>query len=64
MPTGRQEATGFAPHSTVRPGETRISSAREFGKPCVIGTKVATKIFKDGDMVEVDSEKGVVRRIQ
>ncbi len=37
--------------------------ARELKKPCIIGTKLATKIFKDGDMVEVDANKGVVRKI-
>ncbi|MEW6407313.1 MAG: PEP-utilizing enzyme [Patescibacteria group bacterium] len=37
--------------------------ARELGKPCVIGTKIATKILKDGDLVEVDAEKGIVRKI-
>jgi phosphohistidine swiveling domain-containing protein len=37
--------------------------AREMGKPCVIGTKVATKVFKDGDMVEVDANHGVVKLI-
>lgn len=37
--------------------------SREMRKPCVIATKYATKIFKDGDMVEVDAEKGVVRFI-
>jgi phosphohistidine swiveling domain-containing protein len=35
--------------------------ARELKKPCVIGTQVATKVLKDGDMVEVDADKGVVR---
>jgi phosphohistidine swiveling domain-containing protein len=35
--------------------------AREMRKPCIIGTKIATKTFKDGDMVEVDAEKGTVR---
>lgn len=35
--------------------------AREFKKPCVIGTKVATQVLKDGDEVEVDAEKGIVR---
>lgn len=35
--------------------------AREMKKPCVIGTKIGTQVFKDGDMVEVDAEKGVVR---
>ncbi|MEY2664691.1 MAG: hypothetical protein RIT04_499 [Candidatus Parcubacteria bacterium] len=34
--------------------------AREMSKPCIIGTRVATKVFKDGDLVEVDAEKGVV----
>ena len=34
--------------------------ARELKKPCIIGTKIATKVFKDGDIVEVDAEKGVV----
>lgn len=37
--------------------------ARELKKPCVIGTQVATKVLKDGDMVEVDAEKGIVRVI-
>ncbi len=38
--------------------------AREMKKPCVIGTKHATKIFKDGDIIEVDAEKGIVRKIR
>lgn len=38
--------------------------ARELKKPCVIGTQIATKIFKDGDMVEVDAEKGIVKKIR
>ncbi len=37
--------------------------SREFHKPCVIGTKIATKVLKDGDMVEVDAERGIVRKI-
>jgi phosphoenolpyruvate synthase/pyruvate phosphate dikinase len=37
--------------------------AREMRKPCVIGTKIATKVFKDGDMVEVDANRGIVRKI-
>ena len=37
--------------------------ARELKKPCIVGTQYATKIFKDGDLVEVDAEKGVVRKI-
>lgn len=37
--------------------------AREMKKPCIIGTKVATKVFKDGDLVEVDAERGIVRKV-
>lgn len=37
--------------------------AREMNKPCIIGTKIATKVFKDGDMVEVDANKGIVRKL-
>lgn len=37
--------------------------ARELGVPCIVGTKLATKIFKDGDVVEVDAIKGIVRKI-
>lgn len=35
--------------------------AREMKKPCVIGTKSATKVLKDGDLVEVDAMTGIVR---
>lgn len=35
--------------------------SREFGIPCVIGTKIATQILKTGDYVEVDGVHGVVR---
>lgn len=38
--------------------------AREMKKPCLTGTQNATKIFKDGDLVEVDTEKGLVRKIK
>ncbi|MDD5566992.1 MAG: PEP-utilizing enzyme [Patescibacteria group bacterium] len=38
--------------------------SRELHKPCIVGTKIATKVFKDGDRVEVDATKGIVRRIK
>lgn len=38
--------------------------ARELKKPCIIGTKHATQVLKDGDMVEVDAERGIVRKIK
>lgn len=37
--------------------------SRELKIPCVVGTKIATKILKDGDMVEVDATKGIVRKL-
>lgn len=37
--------------------------SRELGIPCVIGTKIATQVLKDGDMVEVDADKGIVRKV-
>ena len=38
--------------------------ARELKKPCIIGTKIATKVLKDGDIVEVDANTGIVRKIK
>jgi len=37
--------------------------AREMKKPCIVGTRYATQIFHDGDLVEVDADKGMVRKI-
>jgi phosphohistidine swiveling domain-containing protein len=38
--------------------------SREMKKPCIIGTKIATQVLKDGDLVEVDAEKGIVRILE
>lgn len=38
--------------------------SRELGIPCVIGTKIATKVLKDGDEVEVNANHGVVNIIK
>lgn len=38
--------------------------ARELKKPCVVGTKIATQVLNDGDLVEVDAIRGVVRVIR
>lgn len=37
--------------------------AREFGLPCIVGTKSATKFLKDGDVVEVNAEEGWVKKL-
>lgn len=46
---------GIASHAAI--------VAREFKKPCIVGTKIATKIFKDGDRIEVDATRGIVRKL-
>jgi len=38
--------------------------SRELKVPCVVGTKVATRVLKDGDLVEVDANKGVIKIIK
>jgi len=37
--------------------------SRELNIPCVIGTKFATQVLKDGQMVEVDAQKGLIKII-
>lgn len=37
--------------------------SRELGTPCVVGTGVATRVLRDGDLVEVDADNGVVRKL-
>jgi pyruvate,water dikinase len=34
--------------------------SRELNKPCIIGTKFATHILKDGDEVLVDANQGII----
>lgn len=38
--------------------------SRELKKPCIVNTKVGTKVLKDGDLVEVDAESGIVKKIK
>ena len=49
------EEGGILSHASVISRELKI--------PCVIGTKTATKILKEGEMVQVDAEKGIVRKV-
>ncbi len=34
-----------------------------FNIPCIVGTQYGTDIFEDGDFVELDAEKGFVRKL-
>ena len=38
-------------------------ASRELKIPCIVGTRIATRMLKDGDMVEVDADRGIVRII-
>jgi phosphoenolpyruvate synthase/pyruvate phosphate dikinase len=38
--------------------------SREFGIPCVIGTKFSTKVLNDGDVVDVDATHGKISIIE
>jgi len=37
--------------------------SRELKIPCIVDTKFATKVFKDGDLVEVDANKGIIKKM-
>jgi pyruvate,water dikinase len=37
--------------------------SRELKVPCVVGTKIATKVLKEGNLVEVDTNKGIVKKV-
>lgn len=37
--------------------------SRELGKPCIIGTKTATRLLKNGDELELDMKTGLIKVI-
>ncbi len=57
---GMEKAAAFVTDEGGITSHAAIVS-REMKKPCIIGTKIATKVLKDGDLVEVDAEKGIVK---
>jgi len=38
--------------------------SRELNKPCIIGTRQATRVLKDGDLVEVDADQGIIKKLK
>jgi|GEM_PF-883406 len=44
---------GITSHATI--------VARELNKPCIIGTKIATQVLKDGDMVDMNANQGIIK---
>jgi phosphohistidine swiveling domain-containing protein len=49
------DAGGLTSHAAI--------VSRELGKPCIVGSKIATQVLHDGDLVEVDANNGVVRKL-
>ena len=50
------DSGGLTSHAAIVSRELKIA--------CLVGTKIATKVLKDGDMVEVDAVKGIIRKIK
>lgn len=38
--------------------------SRELGTPCIVGTKSATRILNDGDLINVNANKGIVQMVE
>lgn len=39
-------------------------TSREFGIPCIIGAKIAMRVLKDKDIVEVDANEGLIKLLK
>jgi len=50
------DAGGMLSHAAI--------TARELKKPCIVGTQIATKTLKNGDLVEVDADKGIIKIVK
>lgn len=37
--------------------------SRELNLPCVVGCSIATLVLKDGDLIELDADKGIVKKL-
>ncbi|MFA6304242.1 MAG: PEP-utilizing enzyme [Patescibacteria group bacterium] len=49
------DAGGMTAHAAIVSRELKI--------PCIVNTKIATKVLRDGDLVEVDSKHGVIKKL-
>jgi len=38
--------------------------SREMRIPCIVGTQIATKVFADGDLIEIDGDTGEVKKVE
>lgn len=39
-------------------------ASRELSKPCIIGTKFGSKIFKTGDLIEINLKNGSIKKVK
>ncbi|MFA4818868.1 MAG: PEP-utilizing enzyme [Patescibacteria group bacterium] len=46
---------GITSHAAIVSRELRI--------PCIVGTRIATKVLRNADLVEVDANKGIVKKL-
>ena len=37
--------------------------SRELQRPCVVGTRIGTRILKTGDKVAINAEKGIIKKL-
>ncbi|MCX6707934.1 MAG: PEP-utilizing enzyme [Candidatus Woesearchaeota archaeon] len=38
--------------------------SRELGIPCIVGAKIATRVLKDGDIIIVNANKGIINKLK
>ena len=62
MPAIRKSKAIVTDHGGITCHAAIVS--RELGIPCIIGADIATKVLNDGDLIEVDTEKGIVKIIE
>lgn len=67
--TGPEMIAAFKKAGAIVANEGGINShaaivSRELGIPGIVNTKIATQVLKDGDIVEVDADNGIVKIIQ
>lgn len=57
-----EKAIGFITNEGGMTCHAAIVS-REFNVPCIVGTTVATKLLKDGDLIELNAIEGIIKII-
>lgn len=61
VPAVEKEAALVTNESITRQA---VIVSRKMKKPCIIGIKIATLVFKNGDIVETDSDGGTIKIIK